>query len=1274
MPDQEYKSFPYALSSKGLAAKISRDMTPEQMYWNLDNLEVRQEGAISSRLGRSAITTDGTDNTPIGQTASGPRSPASGTNETSEGTVAWSNPGNILASDDVWATVSLDQGTLEESQRLLAQQFGDTIPGGATILGIVIEVEGNQTAGGNAPTEAVRLWKAGTGAVGNTKSQTRSLSGGDFVLTYGAPNDLWGTTWTPAEINDIGSGAFVRELTNPGPTATVTVRIDRIRRTVYYTTTPSIHTLSRLKSIGQTYRYAGAGTSIYRRAGDTNGAYTNVANGLVSGSRFSVASYRPDFSGKPYAFFADASAMLKDSGAMNPLQQWGIFPPNAPPTVAVQQFSRTVINEFGAAGMTFSNYTGTSNPNRVNTTLGTGVTGGQISTVTPAAMTNIIPGVILRIDSGGGSQEDVAVLEVTSTTFKAYFANNHTNTHTVIGTNLQGSVAANTTATITQSGALNLDSIGGAQADDEDVINLYLKVSDPTSIEEIRVKFDVGAGTFTDDYYEKAINPTTFQDAVDGLTPALQAALNRLYNRASGQLDNRYLPIDSGGNDNFPGFLPEDDPALLGLRPIEFLSGDNVWSRIQIKRNEFLKVGLAGIPGKTWANVNAWRILIKTNQNGSVTASFDDFYLFGGSGPDVFGGVPFEYRMTYYNENTGEESSPSVPMVSENFVSPKRQPVKITWSVPSDAQITHVRIYRKGGVLPDAFRHIRRDSGVAVGAGTYTDNFSDSNIASNKVLEFDNDPPVSVTLPSPVSTTLGTSVTAGSSQTVTPGSMTNIYLNQILTIDEGSNEETVVVTATTGSQFTAYFQRAHTSSARVYGVDRRGQAMNLAAAAFERMWLAGDPNNPNRLYYSKRQRASSFGPQNYIEIGNPEDPIMAVIAPHRGQLFVATLSRWWRVLDGTIPRPVPTSSRIGLKASFAWCLAEGMILYLSHDGIYAFTGEQSSIVSDTIGWLLEDKDPNLGPVKEIDPAQASDSIMAFHRNEMFFGYTDKNAVRRRLTLERSSTDGSVRWRNDSVPVTAMFLEEDTHTLVIARANGMIYKDRTGNVDGEGFSGGVAQTSSIPINIETRDEDNGLPKNDKVYNELTLDVDTNGQNLTAELLFDNGTSAVTISSAVNATGRTKLQFNIGSGSGRTSKTVSLRLIGSVTNIIHLYGWHIKAVVEAEKRRSMDFYKMDFGFVGFKIAKEVWVQYQAPDAGGVVVNVYLEDSSTPEFSFTLPQATVKTARRVRWPANKAKLWRITGTSSGDFQFYPGSFVSVKPISGKGFAPVPLPEEAP
>ncbi len=1110
----------------------------------------------------------------------------------------------------------------------------------------------------------------------------------------------------------------------------------------------SVHTLGRLKGLSQTFRYGGAGTTLRRRTGDTNGAYTQIGTGF-SGSRFSMVVYRPDFSSFPYIFFADKSVMKKDNGTFGTVQNWGILPPTIPAILQVQAPSLKTIEDFeNQTGMTFVNYTSPTNPSRVDTTLATSITTAPgISEVTPASMTDIVVGSRLIIDQGDADEETVFVIEITETTFKAFFQNNHptltasivapptgasrvsnvvtittaaahgfavgetvviasvtdssfngtfvivsvpsgtTFTYsqtagdatsgngtaekrdTIKNLSLKGNVAASTEATVSKSVALDLSDIGGKEVDEDDEIHLFIKVSNPARIEEIRILFDVGDGSFDEDYYWKAVAPSEFQPAVDREKTARDAMFDRVFDRAGGGIDFRDRiadRIDRLGRGNalaFGDLLPIDDESLRALRSAELFAGLNRWSRISVKQKEFVKVGLADEIGHTWKNVGAWRIIIKTTSKGSITAALDDFYLVGADdGLDVFAGSPYDYRYTYYNINTGAESSPSRTIIEDNFVKPRRQPVKTTWTPSTDGQVTHVRTYRRGGLLPSNYLLVAEKPNSD---GSVVDDKPDRLIALAKILELDNDPPVTSTLQTPVDTTLGTVVTAGSTQTVTPASMTDIFPNQRVVIDDGKDEEVVVVQSTTGTTFDAFFQNAHGATTRVQATTRIGKPMHLAAIGFDRAWLAGDPDNPHYLYYSKKFRPETFAPQNFIEIGTPKDPIMAVV-DFRGQIFVFTLARIYRVLSpgSVVPVAFPTSSRHGLFASFGWILAEGEIWYVGYDGIYRFAGGNSTYMSEPIEWLFSEQ--ALGPVVPMDLAKIGDTVMAYDKNEVFIAYTDTGSVRRRVMWH--TVYG--RWRNDSLNAESLLFEDDSFKLILGKADGNIFRDRSNNAhDNVGFAASIGLVEVIAIDLRAPSLDHGLPKNEKIYNELTLDINAGGNTLTVDLLFDNGNTVVNVGTVATSS-RQQVQFNINAGKGQKSRDVSLRLTGNVqTNPMAIYEAHIRAWVEAELRRSWDTYWSKYGTDMFKLLKQAWFEYSS--SADINVDVFVEGKSTAEFSFTLPNSNgLRAALRVRFPATKAKLFRWIGTSAQDFQFYEETHAEVKlSTTDKGYVQVKL-----
>src|SRR5262245_46069990 len=163
---------------------------------------------------------------PAGAQSQGPSAPATVDNDPSTGTNPWAVPEEAAISDDSGALISSPDAIA--SYYLKATDFGFAIPNGAVIEGIQVDLE---RKGASAFDRHVRIVKAGV--VGATD---KSLPGNwmtlvDVVVTYGGPNDLWGETWTAADINSSNFGFALSVFTADGIAV-----VDAISVTVFYST------------------------------------------------------------------------------------------------------------------------------------------------------------------------------------------------------------------------------------------------------------------------------------------------------------------------------------------------------------------------------------------------------------------------------------------------------------------------------------------------------------------------------------------------------------------------------------------------------------------------------------------------------------------------------------------------------------------------------------------------------------------------------------------------------------------------------------------------------------------------------------------------------------------------------------------------------------------------------------------------------------------------------------------------------------------------------
>lgn len=174
--------------------------------------------------------------------SSGPNSPGTVVNSASGFGDDWANPSNATTSNNSYAEFT-DTGSGPGSDHLKATNFGFAIDSGATINGIVVEVERKANsasgAGGGARImdEEIKLVKAGTIQTTN-KSAGATWPLADTYASFGGAADLWSGTWTPSDINNSGFGAAIKAVGNRGD-ETETGYVDHIRITVYYTVASS---------------------------------------------------------------------------------------------------------------------------------------------------------------------------------------------------------------------------------------------------------------------------------------------------------------------------------------------------------------------------------------------------------------------------------------------------------------------------------------------------------------------------------------------------------------------------------------------------------------------------------------------------------------------------------------------------------------------------------------------------------------------------------------------------------------------------------------------------------------------------------------------------------------------------------------------------------------------------------------------------------------------------------------------------------------------------
>ena len=136
----------------------------------------------------------------------GATSPGTLANDSSIGTRSWSDVNNAAASDDSYAYATGNAGAI--TNYLKATNFGFSIPTGATINGITVQVEAKHAMQmGGCNFLGVRLVK--NGVIQTTNKATGSTTSSDATYTFGSTSDLWSNTWSKSDIENSGFGVVV---------------------------------------------------------------------------------------------------------------------------------------------------------------------------------------------------------------------------------------------------------------------------------------------------------------------------------------------------------------------------------------------------------------------------------------------------------------------------------------------------------------------------------------------------------------------------------------------------------------------------------------------------------------------------------------------------------------------------------------------------------------------------------------------------------------------------------------------------------------------------------------------------------------------------------------------------------------------------------------------------------------------------------------------------------------------------------------------------------
>jgi len=169
---------------------------------------------------------------PVNRTASG--NPGASSSVT-PGSPAWDNlAGVFICGGSSYTNAIFTLDPLSTSEILRVSSFGLSVPDDATIDGIQMDFTIHETSGftPGVMEDGVFILKGGSPGLVN-KATLIEWPLIDTVRTFGGSSDLWGLSWTPADINSSGFGVdmTIQDIGGVGGGGF----IDCVVATVYYT-------------------------------------------------------------------------------------------------------------------------------------------------------------------------------------------------------------------------------------------------------------------------------------------------------------------------------------------------------------------------------------------------------------------------------------------------------------------------------------------------------------------------------------------------------------------------------------------------------------------------------------------------------------------------------------------------------------------------------------------------------------------------------------------------------------------------------------------------------------------------------------------------------------------------------------------------------------------------------------------------------------------------------------------------------------------------------
>lgn len=159
----------------------------------------------------------------------------------------------------------------------------------------------------------------------------------------------------------------------------------------------------------------------------------------------------------------------------------------------------------------------------------------------------------------------------------------------------------------------------------------------------------------------------------------------------------------------------------------------------------------------------------------------------------------------------------------------------------------------------------------------------------------------------------------------------------------------------------------------------------LSIIHFNRLWIANDPAHPSRIYYSEDSSHDVFLPTSYFDIRQNDGDEITMVAQVLGILTVGKTNSIQKIYTDQGDTGDPATdwnvsdpfTFVGCHAMYSSVNTTKGLIYLSNNGIYVFTGQNSTLLSEEV----------TPEIKDISSSNISNTWGAYFKNSYYLSYT-----------------------------------------------------------------------------------------------------------------------------------------------------------------------------------------------------------------------------------------------------------------------------------------------